>query len=72
VANPFEDRESQFLALCNDEGQYSIWPSGIPVPPGWHIALDAASRQVCLKFIEDNWTDLRPASLIQAMREFGG
>jgi MbtH protein len=69
MTNPFEREDAIYLALRNDEGQYSIWPADIPAPAGWHAVLAQASRQACLDFVEGHWTDLRPASLVRAMRD---
>ncbi len=66
VANPFDDPDGTFLALVNDEGQYSLWPSFAAVPEGWTVALPETDRQACLDFIEQQWTDLRPRSLRDA------
>jgi MbtH protein len=67
MANPFEDEDGRFLVLRNDEGQYSLWPLFIDVPAGWAVVQEEASRADSLQFIEDNWTDMRPSSLIAAM-----
>ncbi|MBT2414371.1 MbtH family protein [Streptomyces sp. ISL-12] len=69
VSNPFEDENAQYLALVNDENQYSLWPVSIDVPQGWSTAHGPAGRQECLEHIEKNWTDMRPAGLVAAMRE---
>jgi MbtH protein len=37
------------------------------VPDGWRQVYGEAARQDCLDYIERNWTDLRPLSLIKAM-----
>ncbi|MFH8386632.1 MbtH family protein [Kitasatospora sp. NPDC018058] len=66
MSNPFEDADGSYLALVNDEGQYSLWPAFIEVPAGWRIAHEKAARQVCVDFIEAQWTDMRPKSLIDA------
>lgn len=34
MTNPFEDADDTYLALVNDEGQYSLWPAFIEVPAG--------------------------------------
>lgn len=34
---------------------------------GWAIAHEQDSRQACLDYIETNWTDMRPKSLVDAM-----
>ncbi|MEV4256802.1 MbtH family protein [Spirillospora sp. NPDC049652] len=70
MANPFDDENGTFLALINDEGQYSLWPSFAEVPQGWTIAHGEDSRTACLEFIEEKWTDMRPLSLVEEMRQF--
>ncbi len=60
--NPFDDPDGTFLVLMNDEEQYSLWPSKMEVPAGWRIVHSEDSRELCLEFIEQNWTDLRPLS----------
>lgn len=64
MTNPFEDSEGRFRVLVNDEGQHSLWPSFADVPAGWTVAKDEDSRQACLDHIEENWTDIRPLSLV--------
>ncbi|GAA4807082.1 MbtH family protein [Tomitella cavernea] len=67
AANPFDDEESAFFVLVNDEGQHSLWPVFAPVPDGWTIRLGESSRQDAVDFVERNWTDMRPASLVHAI-----
>lgn len=67
--NPFDDEDGVFHALVNDEGQYSLWPTFVPVPAGWTVAHGPDTRQDCLDHIERNWTDLRPRSLVVAMEQ---
>lgn len=65
--NPFDDADGEFHALVNDEGQYSLWPTFVPVPAGWTVTHGPAGRQECLDHIEAAWTDMRPRSLVEAM-----
>jgi MbtH protein len=65
--NPFDDPEGRFLVLVNDEGQYSLWPSFAEVPDGWTVALAETDRQSAVDFVDREWTDMRPKSLIEAM-----
>lgn len=65
--NPFDDENGTFHALVNAEGQYSLWPTFVPVPDGWTVEHGPAGRAECLEYIEANWTDLRPKSLIDRM-----
>jgi MbtH protein len=64
MTNPFEDPEASYLVLINDEGQYSLWPAHTTVPAGWLVAFQKNTRQACLDYINQNWTDMRPKSLI--------
>jgi MbtH protein len=66
--NPFDDENTRCLVLINDEGQHSIWPVFANVPDGWQVIFGADRRQACLDFIEKNWTDMRPSSLIRQMK----
>jgi MbtH protein len=63
TTNPFEDENAEYLVLVNDEEQHSLWPADIEVPAGWRIAQGAASREQSLSYVEEHWTDMRPASL---------
>lgn len=69
VTNPFDDPEGVFLALINDEGQYSLWPDFAEVPQGWQAVHGPAARAECLEYIEQNWKDMRAASLVRAMED---
>ena len=71
VTNPFEDENGIYHVLINDEGQHSLWPSFIDVPAGWTIIHESDSRAACLEFVNQNWTDMRPGSLIKRMKESG-
>nr|QEO73598.1 mbtH-like protein [uncultured bacterium] len=64
MTNPFEDETGTFVVLINDEGQHSLWPSFAQVPAGWRVVHGEAGRQECLDYVERNWTDMRPASLV--------
>lgn len=67
--NPFEDEDGRYQVLINAEGQHSLWPTFVDVPEGWRVIFADNTRQACLDFIEENWTDMRPNSLIEAMKE---
>jgi MbtH protein len=67
ATNPFEDPDAMYVVLINDEGQHSLWPTFADVPEGWEVSFGEAGRQDCLDFIEKNWTDMRPNSLIRQM-----
>lgn len=67
ATNPFEDEDANYYVLINDEGQHSLWPVFADVPDGWEIIFGEDKRPACLDFIEKNWTDMRPNSLIRQM-----
>ena len=66
MSNAFENKDGDFYALINEEGQYSLWPAFIAVPAGWTVVHPKASRDECLEYINKHWTDMRPKSLIDA------
>jgi MbtH protein len=68
MTNPFENENASYYVLCNDEGQYSLWPDYLDVPNGWQIAHGPAIKKDCNAYIETVWTDMRPKSLIRDMQ----
>lgn len=64
MTNPFEDNDATYVVLVNDEGQHSLWPTVIEVPAGWNIVHEPTSRQACVDYVNDHWTDMRPLSLV--------
>ncbi|HUB91223.1 MAG TPA: MbtH family protein [Dyella sp.] len=69
MTQPFEDNQLQFLVLVNDEGQHSLWPGFAEVPTGWKTCFGPETRQSCLEYVEREWVDMRPLSLIKAMEQ---
>lgn len=67
MQNPFDNPDGRFLVLRNDEGQHSLWPAFAEVPAGWATVHEESDRQTCLDYIEAQWTDIRPLSLIAAL-----
>jgi MbtH protein len=66
MTNPFENPDGSYLVLVNDENQHSLWPEFAEVPAGWRPVHGPAARQDCLDYVNANWTDMRPQSLIDA------
>ncbi|OBJ00381.1 MbtH family protein [Mycobacterium sp. 1465703.0] len=69
AANPFDDEDATFVVLVNDEEQHSLWPTFADMPAGWRVVFGEASRADCLQYVEQNWSDIRPKSLIDALAE---
>ena len=56
-----------YAVVVNDEEQYSIWEADLAPPAGWRATGFAGPREACLAHIDEVWTDMRPASLRDAM-----
>lgn len=69
--NPFEDNDASYYVLVNDEGQHSLWPAFAEIPPGWTVAHGQDNREACLTYVNENWTDMRPLSLVREMDAVG-
>jgi MbtH protein len=60
-----------YKVVVNDEEQYSIWPVHRDNPLGWRDAGKSGSKDECLAYINDVWTDMRPLSLRKSMESTG-
>jgi len=58
-----------FVVVRNDEEQCSIWWADREVPKGWREVGKSGSREECLEYIDQTWTDMRPLSLRKWMDE---
>jgi uncharacterized protein YbdZ (MbtH family) len=65
MSNPFDNEDGTFVVVVNDEGQHSLWPDFADIPDGWRAVHGPDSRAACLEYVESNWTDMRPLSLIR-------
>jgi MbtH protein len=52
-----------YAVVVNDEEQYSIWLAGRDLPAGWRADGFTGTEDECLAYIDETWTDMRPASL---------
>lgn len=53
----------RYLAVVNDEGEYSIWPEQKALPVGWRATGTGGTKAECLSWIGNAWKDMTPASL---------
>lgn len=67
-ANNPEDTQ-QYKVVINHEEQYSIWPAERDNAPGWRDEGKSGTRDECLMYIKEVWTDMRPLSLQKKMAE---
>jgi MbtH protein len=61
-----------YTVVVNDEEQYSIWWVDREIPPGWFDVGKSGSKEECLAYIDEMWTDMRPLSLRKKMAEMDG
>jgi MbtH protein len=69
VSDEGNANDTPFVVVVNHEGQYSLWPADRSPPLGWNEAGKRGSREECLAFVDEVWTDMRPLSLRQKMGE---
>src|ERR1051326_7811079 len=64
-----EEKEDNtvYKAVVNHEEQYSIWPADRENALGWKNAGKSGSKEECLAYIKEVWTDMRPLSLRKKM-----
>lgn len=56
-----------YQVVLNSEEQYSIWPEGRELSPGWRAEGKTGSQDECVAYIKEVWTDMRPLSLRRRM-----
>jgi MbtH protein len=68
-----DEREDHtiYKVVVNQEEQYSIWPAHREIPLGWTAVGKQGTKEECLAYIEEVWTDMRPLSLRKKMEEMG-
>ncbi len=62
-----EDDATVYDVVVNHEEQYSIWAAGRSLPAGWRKAGKTGTKEECLAYVDDVWTDMRPLSLRRKM-----
>ncbi|GGZ39897.1 MbtH family protein [Streptomyces poonensis] len=56
-----------YKVMVNGEEQYSIWPADREDPLGWRGAGKTGTKDECMAYIQEVWTDMRPLSLRRQM-----
>ena len=51
---------TKFQVVINHEEQYSIAPAGQTPERGWRAVGRTGTKEQCLRYIEEVWTDMRP------------
>lgn len=65
--NEETENTTLYKVVVNHEEQYSIWPVIRENAPGWRDAGKSGTKEECLAYIKEVWTDMRPLSLRQQM-----
>lgn len=55
--------KDEYIVLINDEEQYSLWQAGKSIPLGWQQVGPTGEKEICLNYIKEVWTDMRPKSV---------
>jgi len=63
------DEQEMYNVVVNHENQYSIWSVDRENALGWNNAGMTGTKQECLAYIREVWTDMRPLSLKMQMEE---
>lgn len=64
-----DEDDITYTVVMNYEEQYSLWPTYKDIPMGWSEVGKQGSKQECLTYINEVWTDMRPLSLRKWMEE---
>lgn len=67
--DPDEEDTREYKVVVNHEEQYSIWLAHKANPLGWIDVGPRGSKDQCLKYIGEVWTDMRPLSLRKKMEQ---
>ena len=65
-----EEDTREYQVLVNSEEQYSLWLAGQAIPNGWRQVGPKGQKQVCLDYVKEMWTDMRPLSVRKAMEKY--
>ena len=66
---PGDSDQTIYKVVINDEEQYSIWPANRKNAMGWKDAGKTGTKEECLAYIQEVWTDMRPKSLRDKMKK---
>jgi MbtH protein len=66
------DDKTVYKVVVNHEEQYSIWDASLEIPRGWQEVGPSGTKDECLAYIKEVWTDMRPLSLRQRMDQASG
>lgn len=66
-----QNDDVKYIVLVNDEQQYSLWQAHLDIPGGWNkVEIPVTTKEECLAYIKEVWTDMRPLSLRREMDKY--
>ncbi|MBD0326628.1 MAG: MbtH family protein [Pyrinomonadaceae bacterium] len=70
IADDDRGRDTRiYKVVVNHEEMYSIWPADRENALGWNDAGKVGTKEECLDYIKQVWTDDRPLSLRKKMEQ---
>ena len=69
MADDPKDDGTNYKVVVNDEEQYSLWPADRDNALGWRDAGKRGTKEECLAYVKEVWTDMRPLSLRKQMEK---
>lgn len=61
---PVEKKKGRaYQVVVNQEEQYALWAADQEIPNGWESVGPKGDKEVCLAYVKEVWTDMRPKSL---------
>jgi MbtH protein len=64
-----EEDKTIYKVVVNHKQEYSIWPADRENALGWSDAGKTGTKQECLNYVKEIWTDSKPLSLRKKMEE---
>ena len=65
-----ERRAGRYKVVINHEEQYSIVAADEPPPKGLRDGGKVGTKEACLDYIEEVWTDMKPTDRQRILKNF--
>ena len=65
-------RTDSYKVVINHEEQYSILPVNQRLPRGLREVGKVGTKKVCLQYVDEVWTDMRPSDRERIIKSIGG
>lgn len=66
IMEDMPSNQEMWRVVISLEDQYSIWSVRKEIPYGWRDVGKIGTKEECLSYIKEVWTDMRPRSLKEA------